>query len=97
MWTLVQCRTDCEEDFTQLKKAFSTLLMLSTGAVSTVLVREVGSNQSSVYFISKVLPGPELGYYKIEKVALPLLVASRKLLQKHICTHFQGTHISLNS
>jgi hypothetical protein len=35
--------------------------MLPAEAVNAVLVREVGSNESPMYFISKVLSGPELG------------------------------------
>ncbi|MCI06506.1 hypothetical protein A2U01_0027566, partial [Trifolium medium] len=86
--------TKCEEAFSQLKKALSqppvlsrpmegeTLyiyLAVSTEAVSVVLVREVGTNQSPVYFVSKALSGPELRYQKIEKIAFALIAAARKL------------------
>ncbi|MCI36414.1 hypothetical protein A2U01_0057637, partial [Trifolium medium] len=69
--------SECEDAFNQLKKALSqpqvlsrpmegeTLyiyLAISTEAVSAVLVREIGMNQSPVYFISKALSGPELRY-----------------------------------
>ncbi|MCH84826.1 hypothetical protein A2U01_0005663, partial [Trifolium medium] len=72
---------ECEDAFNQLKKALSQPPMLSipmeggtlyiylavsTKAVSAMLVREIDTNQSSMYFISKALSGPELRYQKIE-------------------------------
>ncbi|MCI41862.1 hypothetical protein A2U01_0063096, partial [Trifolium medium] len=74
--------TECEEAFRQLKKVLSqppvlsrpmegqtlyVCLAVSAEAVSATLVREVGTNQRPVYFISKALSGPELRYQKIEK------------------------------
>ncbi|MCI06143.1 gag-pol polyprotein, partial [Trifolium medium] len=51
-------------------------LVVSTEAVSVVLVREIGTNQNPVYFISKALSGPKLTY---QKIALALMTAARKL------------------
>ncbi|MCI39883.1 hypothetical protein A2U01_0061115, partial [Trifolium medium] len=82
---------ECEDAFNQLKKVLSQPPVLSrpmegetlyiyltvlTEAVSAVLVKEIGTNQSPIYFISKALFGPELRYQKIEKIALALMTAA---------------------
>jgi len=54
-------------------------LAISMEAVSTILVREIGTNQNSVYFCSKALAIPETHYQKIEKVVLAHIVDARKL------------------
>ena len=56
-------------------------LSVSFDAVSAVLVRETPEGQKPIYFTSKALLGPETRYQKIEKVALALLTATRKLGQ----------------
>ncbi|XP_052197300.1 uncharacterized protein LOC127804473 [Diospyros lotus] len=48
-------------------------------AVSTVLIKKKGSVDQPVYYVSKVLQGPETCYPFTENVALALLNASRKL------------------
>jgi len=85
---------ECEETFYKLNTILSRPLVLSrpmagetlylylvilAEAVSVVLVGEVGTNQSLVYFCSKALARPKRRYQKIEKVALALMVAARKL------------------
>ncbi|PNY17077.1 hypothetical protein L195_g013812 [Trifolium pratense] len=47
-------------------------LAVSGEAVSAVPVKEVGTNQSLVYFVSKILSG-------LEKIALALMMAAKKL------------------
>jgi hypothetical protein len=47
--------------------------------VSVVIVKEIGTNQNPIYFCSKSLEGPDSRYQKIEKRALALMVAARKL------------------
>ncbi|XP_075515568.1 uncharacterized protein LOC142550215 [Primulina tabacum] len=48
-------------------------------AVSSVLIKEEGSDQKHVYYVSHALRGPELRYSEIEKVALALIMIARKL------------------
>ena len=54
-------------------------LAISEKALSGVLVKEDEKVQNPVYYVSKVLHGAELNYSKIEKFALALIMASRKL------------------
>jgi ribonuclease HI len=85
---------ECQKAFDQLKIVLSQppvlsrpmkdeilflYLAISAEAVSAVLVREAGTSQNPVYFISKALAGPEVRYQRIEKVALALVTAARKL------------------
>jgi ribonuclease HI len=46
-----------------------------------VLIRETTEGQKPIYFTSKALLGPETRYQRIEKVALALLTAARRLRQ----------------
>ncbi|XP_057791111.1 uncharacterized protein LOC131008236 [Salvia miltiorrhiza] len=48
-------------------------------AISSVLIREEGSHQKPIYFISRIIQGPELNYTEIEKAALAVMVTARKL------------------
>ncbi|XP_022859516.1 uncharacterized protein LOC111380239 [Olea europaea var. sylvestris] len=88
-WTL-----ECQEAFESLKKHLgeapllskphpdeSLLLYLAVSdvAVSTVLTREENERQLSVYYISKALLPAETRYSDMEKLALALITASRKL------------------
>ncbi|KAK0570756.1 hypothetical protein LWI29_005946 [Acer saccharum] len=85
---------DCEKAFQDLKaylksppllskpKDNETLfiyLAVSDTAVSAVLVREKVSNQHPVYYVSKTLLDVETRYSRLEKLALALVVAARKL------------------
>nr|KYP59182.1 Retrovirus-related Pol polyprotein from transposon 17.6 [Cajanus cajan] len=85
---------ECEEAFTELKKSLASPLILtkprlnlplliyilaSDRAISAVLVQEPESTQVPVYFVSRVLQGAETRYQKIEKLALAILVTTRKL------------------
>ena len=54
-------------------------LAVSKEAVSIALVREEEKVQWSVYYVSKRLLDAETRYPKLEKLALTLMVASRKL------------------
>ncbi|XP_016168054.1 uncharacterized protein LOC107610519 [Arachis ipaensis] len=56
-------------------------LAITEGALAAVLVREEGKAQKPIYFVSKALQGAELRYNKLEKLALALLISSRKLRQ----------------
>ncbi|WZZ61282.1 hypothetical protein YC2023_061389 [Brassica napus] len=54
-------------------------LTLSEHAVSAVLVQEEGTKQLPIYYVSKALLDAETRYSHLEKLALALLVATRKL------------------
>ncbi|XP_075500054.1 uncharacterized protein LOC142538627 [Primulina tabacum] len=47
--------------------------------VSSVLIKEEGSNQKPVYYVSHALRGPELRYSEVEKIALALIMTAWKL------------------
>ncbi|MCH99186.1 putative protein NYNRIN-like, partial [Trifolium medium] len=85
---------ECESALQHLKRALSkppvltrpvegeTLylyLAVASEAISAVLIRETKQGQKPVYFISKALQGPELRYLQIEKMALAVVMAARKL------------------
>jgi len=55
-------------------------LSVSDDSISTALVQEA-SEQRPVYFISRVLQSAETRYQQIEKIALALLTAARRLRQ----------------
>ncbi|RDX93464.1 Retrovirus-related Pol polyprotein from transposon 17.6, partial [Mucuna pruriens] len=54
-------------------------ISISDKAISSVLIQEEEGEQRPVYFTSKVLQGPERRYQKIEKAALAVVTASRRL------------------
>ena len=54
-------------------------IAVSEASVSSVLVRQEGSSQRPVYYVSKGMTGSESRYPEIEKLALSLMVAARKL------------------
>jgi hypothetical protein len=56
-------------------------LSVSSEAVSAVLIRETHEGQKITYFTNKALLGPKMRYQKIEKVALALVTAARRLRQ----------------
>ncbi|CAJ2653385.1 unnamed protein product [Trifolium pratense] len=85
---------ECEDALQHLKRALSeppvltrpnegeTLylyLAVASEAISAVLIRETEQGQKPVYFVSKALQGPELRYLQIEKTALAVVMAARKL------------------
>ena len=85
-WTL-----KCEDAFDEFQKYLSCPLILSklevgkplflylsvsNMAIFGALVREDSRQQHSVYFVSKLLQGPDKRYRKIKKVALALVVAA---------------------
>ena len=54
-------------------------LAVSEHAVSAVLIREEGSKQLPIYYVSKALLDAETHYSRLEKLALALIVAARML------------------
>ncbi|CAA0811058.1 Unknown protein, partial [Striga hermonthica] len=57
------------------------VLYISIGerAVSSVLLREEGTAQLPIYYVSRVMQGAETRYSEIEKCALAVVVTARKL------------------
>nr|GEY91783.1 reverse transcriptase domain-containing protein [Tanacetum cinerariifolium] len=85
---------EAEQAFQQLKQHLSELPLLvapkpqeelimylsaTYGAVSAVLMTERGTTQTSIYFISRALQGPELNYSPMEKLVLSLVFAVKRL------------------
>ncbi|KAL5571713.1 hypothetical protein UlMin_021310 [Ulmus minor] len=85
---------DCEQSFQKLKSyigqppllskphegdSLILYLAVSKGAVSSALVREEDGVQWPIYYTSKSLLDAETRYPEIEKLALALMVAARKL------------------
>jgi len=48
-------------------------------AISSVLLQEQDQVQKPIYFVSKVLQGPEVRYQTLEKVALAVVFFARRL------------------
>ncbi|CAA0830866.1 Uncharacterized mitochondrial protein AtMg00860, partial [Striga hermonthica] len=57
------------------------VLYISIGerVVSSILLREEGVAQFSIYYVSRVMQGAEMRYSEIEKCALAVVVTARKL------------------
>ncbi|GAU47395.1 hypothetical protein TSUD_372840 [Trifolium subterraneum] len=85
---------ECEGALQHLKRALSEppvltrpvegeklylYLAVASEAISAVLIRETEQGQKPVYFVSRALQGPELRYLQIEKIALAVITAARKL------------------
>ncbi|GAU30269.1 hypothetical protein TSUD_384900 [Trifolium subterraneum] len=85
---------ECEGALQHLKRALSEppvltrpiegeklylYLAVASEAISAVLIRETEQGQKPVYFVSRALQGPELRYLQIEKIALAVIMAARKL------------------
>ncbi|KAL8116196.1 hypothetical protein AgCh_022623 [Apium graveolens] len=62
-----------------LNEVLFLYLAVSESALSAMLVKEELKIQKPVYYVSKILHGAELNYSTIEKFALALVMASRKL------------------
>ncbi|XP_074337351.1 uncharacterized protein LOC141674543 [Apium graveolens] len=89
MWT-----SDCEEAFLTIKEQLGNPPMLvkpeegerlilylavSEYSVSAVLVKEEGSHQLPVYYVSKMLLDAETRYTNMEKLVYAFILAGRKL------------------
>ncbi|RDX83584.1 Retrovirus-related Pol polyprotein from transposon 17.6, partial [Mucuna pruriens] len=85
---------ECEEAFLRMKAMLATppilvrpepgqplylYMSVTETAISSIMIQEKEKEQCLVYFISKTLQGPEKRYQKIERGALALVVASRRL------------------
>lgn len=54
-------------------------LVASEGIVSAILAQKEGSNHLPMYYMSKIMFGPETRYSLIEKLGLALKVGSLKV------------------
>jgi len=85
---------ECEEAFVKLKEYLASSPVLckpqlgtplrlyfaiTEKAVSAVLAQEQDQIQKPIYFVSKVLQGPEMRYQTLEKVALAVVFSARRL------------------
>ncbi|GJX64245.1 reverse transcriptase domain-containing protein [Tanacetum coccineum] len=85
---------EAEQAFKQLKQHLSELplqvapkpkeelivyMSATRGAISTVLMTERGTVQTSVYFVIRALQGPELNYTPMEKLVQSLVFAAKRL------------------
>ncbi|GAU38515.1 hypothetical protein TSUD_396320 [Trifolium subterraneum] len=92
--TTFEWTEECEGALKHLKRALSEppvltrpvegkklylYLAVASEAISAVLIREIEQGQKPVYFVSRALQGPELRYLQIEKIALAVIMAARKL------------------
>ena len=87
---------DCQITFEEIKKFLTSpsllsrtvpneplYLYLSVGfeSIASVLVREEGSQQHLVYYVSKILRGVKIRYPKLDKLAMIVVHTSKKLRQ----------------
>ncbi|RDX73894.1 Retrovirus-related Pol polyprotein, partial [Mucuna pruriens] len=72
---------ECEEAFLRFKAMLASppVLTRPVEGIPLHLYISVSDTTRPIYFISKVLQGAELRYQKIEKAALAVIVASRRL------------------
>ncbi|XP_068474809.1 uncharacterized protein [Phaseolus vulgaris] len=85
---------ECEEAFTRLKEYLASppvlckpqvgtplrlYFVVTERAVSSVLVQKQDQVQRSIYFVSKVMQGPEVTYQALEKAAMAVVFSARRL------------------
>jgi len=86
--------TECEKSFTKLKEYLASLpilgkplpgtpirlyFVITDRAISLVIVQDQNKVQKPIYFVSKVLHGPETWYKAIEKVSLSMVFTAWRL------------------
>lgn len=96
---------ECEESFASIKcflaspsilvkaipcEPLKVYLSASDFTVASILVKQNGTEQRPVYYVSHMLKGSEVRYTKIEKLIFVLIISSRKLRQ-----YFQGRLINV--
>ena len=67
-------------------------LAVSEEAISATLVQEVEKEERPIYFVSRVLHGAGVRYQMIEKVAMALVVTTRRMRM-----YFQNHRITVKS
>jgi len=83
---------ECEEAFTKFKEYLASPPVLgkpvpgtrtrlycsnTNQAISSVILQDQDKVQKPIYFVSKVLQGPEIRYQAIEKAALAMVFIAR--------------------
>ncbi|KAL0440513.1 UNVERIFIED_CONTAM: hypothetical protein Slati_2534300 [Sesamum latifolium] len=71
-------------------KTLYLYLSVAPQAISSVLIREEDGKQLPIYYVSKVLNGAEGRYTPIEKIALALVVTTRRLRPYFLSHHPVG-------
>ena len=94
---------DYQSAFEEIQKFLTSLLLLSRPipdeplylylsigyeSIASILVREEGSKQHPIYYVSKILRGAEIQYPKLDKLAMIVVHKSKKL-----CQYFQAYSI----
>ncbi|XP_057811635.1 uncharacterized protein LOC131025866 [Salvia miltiorrhiza] len=76
LWT-----AECRAEFEDLKVYLAKLPTLTKPVPGETLYLYIakGSHQKPIYFVSRIIQGPELNYTEIEKAALAVMVTARKL------------------
>ncbi|GKF77099.1 reverse transcriptase domain-containing protein, partial [Tanacetum coccineum] len=64
------------------KEELIVYLSATHRAISAVLMTERGTVQTSVYFVSRTLQGPELNYTLMEKLVISLVFATKRTITK---------------
>nr|GEU56421.1 reverse transcriptase domain-containing protein [Tanacetum cinerariifolium] len=100
--------TEAEEAFKQMKQLIAELPMLTAPmekeelivylaaikeTVSAVLMTKREAKQMPIYFVSRVLRGPELNYTSMEKLVLALVHASKHLKRVYVKGHILADFI----
>jgi len=85
---------ECEEAFLKLKKYLASppvlckpqlgtplclYFTITKKVISSILMQEQDYVQKPIYFVSKVLQGPEVRYQAIEKATLAVVFSTRRL------------------
>jgi len=85
---------ECEEAFAKMKEYLASPPVLCKPepgtplclyfaviekAISSVLLQEQDQMQRSIYFVTKVLQGPEVRYQALEKATLAVVFSARRL------------------
>ena len=64
--------------------------MVSLTVVSSILVREEGTVQRPIYYVSKLVKDTETRYTRMKKIILTLLTSARRL-----CPYFQAHTVAV--
>jgi len=62
----------------QLGTSLHLYFAVTERAISLILVQEQDQVQKPIYFVSKVLQGPEVRYQALEKAALTVVFSARR-------------------
>jgi len=69
----------------ELSTPLRLYFVVTERAISSVLLQEQHQVQRPIYFVSKVLQGPEVRYQALEKAALTVVFSARRLRHYFQC------------